>query len=155
MPTPDFVLALREHIGTMRLWLPAVAAVVLRDDAVLLVRRADTGRWTVVAGILEPGEEPARGATREVLEETRVVARPERLVWVHATEEVEFVNGDRSVFLSLCFRCVWVSGEPQVGDDESSEVGWFPLGDLPPMAPDQLRRIDLAVANAPEAVFAR
>ncbi len=179
MPTPDFIVALREHVGTTSLWLPAVAAVVVRpvpadggdggdgrdegdgSDApagaqeVLLVRRADTGAWTPVTGILDPGEEPAVGAVREVLEETGVVARADRLVWTHATPEIEFANGDRSTFLSLCFRCSYVSGEARVGDDESVDVGWFLVDALPEMGPEQRRRVDLALANAPEAVFAR
>lgn len=160
MPTPDFILELRSHVGQSLLWLPGVAAVVFREapdgvEEVLLVRRSDTGSWTVVTGILDPGEEPAVGAIREVLEETCVVARADRLVWAHATPEVEFVNGDRSCFLSLCFRCTWLSGQAAPGDDESSEVGWFRLDHLPPMSENQLRRIELAAANAPEAVFAQ
>ncbi len=161
MPTPDFIVELRQHVGQSLLWLPGVAAVVLRPhpvsgaDEVLLVRRADTGSWTVVTGILDPGEEPAVGAVREVLEETCVVVRADRLVWAHSTPEIEFVNGDRSTFLSLCFRCSWVSGDPRLGDDESSDAGWFRLDALPKMAESQLLRIELAVTNAPEADFAR
>jgi len=68
MPTPDFVLALREKIGTASLWLSGVTAVVVRGDEVLLVRRADTGAWTPVTGIIDPGEEPAVAAVREVEE---------------------------------------------------------------------------------------
>ena len=160
MPTPDFIVRLREHVGRDLLWLPGTAAVVLRPRAdgggeeVLMVQRSDTGSWTVVTGILDPGEEPAVGAVREVLEETAVVARAERLVWAHSTPEVEYTNGDRSTFLSLCFRCSWVSGEPRAADDESLDARWFPLDALPPMSANQRRRIDLAVANAPEAVFA-
>jgi len=158
MPIPDFVASLRERVGRDLLWLPGVAAVVLRPgpddvDEVLLVQRSDDFTWTVVTGILDPGEEPAVGAVREVLEETGVVAHAERLVWAHATPEIEYTNGDRSVFLSLCFRCRWMSGEPSPGDDESVAAAWFPLDSLPPMSPSQRRRIDLAVANAPETVF--
>ncbi|MDQ6895063.1 MAG: NUDIX domain-containing protein [Actinomycetota bacterium] len=159
MPIPDFIVALRERVGTAALWLPAVAAVVVRPgsdgDEVLLVRRADTGAWTPVTGILDPGEEPAVGAEREILEETGVVAVADRLVWAHATPEIEFENGDRSTFLSLCFRCSWVSGEPYAADDESSDSRWFDAGALPELEPDQRRRVDLALANGPEAVFAR
>ncbi|MEP6632080.1 MAG: NUDIX domain-containing protein [Lapillicoccus sp.] len=162
MPIPEFIVALREHIGTASLWLPAVAAVVVRPtaggsggDEVLLVRRADTGAWTPVTGILDPAEEPAVGAVREVLEETGVVAVADRLVWAHATPEIEFENGDRSTFLSLCFRCSWVSGEPFAADDESVDAGWFPVDALPELGAEQRRRVDLALANAPEAVFAR
>ncbi|MEO7235436.1 MAG: NUDIX domain-containing protein [Lapillicoccus sp.] len=159
MPIPEFIVALREHVGTAALWLPAVAAVVVRPgaggDEVLLVRRADNGAWTPVTGILDPGEEPAVGAVREVLEETGVVAVADRLVWAHATPEIEFENGDRSTFLSLCFRCSWVSGEPFAADDESVDAGWFPVDALPEMGAEQRRRVDLALANAPEAVFTR
>ena len=71
MPTPDFILRLREKIGHDLLWLPGVTAVVLDDrNRVLLGRRADNGRWTLITGILEPGEQPAVGVVREVLEET-------------------------------------------------------------------------------------
>jgi 8-oxo-dGTP pyrophosphatase MutT (NUDIX family) len=160
MPIPDFVARLRTHVGTDLLWLPGVAAVVLRRhpvdaaDEVLLVQRADNRAWTVVTGILDPVEEPAVGAVREVLEETGVVARAERLVWAHTTPVIKYDNGDHSAFLSLCFRCSWVEGEPAVGDDESVDARWFRLHELPPLSVNQRRRIDLAVANQPEAVFA-
>jgi len=160
VPIPEFVARLREHIGTDLLWLPGTAAVVVRPgsdggtDEVLLVQRSDNHAWTVVTGILDPVEEPAVGAVREVLEETGVVARADRLVWAHTTPVVEFPNGDRSAFLSLCFRCSWVSGEPVVGDDESLDARWFRVDALPPMSDSQRYRIELALANQPEAVFA-
>src|SRR5450756_1873189 len=63
MPIPDFVLALRSHIGKELLWMPGVSAVVVHEDGRLLLgRRADNGLWAVVSGILEPGEQPAVGA---------------------------------------------------------------------------------------------
>ena len=83
MPTPDFVLDLRRAIGTSPLWLSGVTAVILRGDEVLLARRADNGRIAPIAGIIEPGEEPAVAAVREAFEETNVVIEVERLVWVH------------------------------------------------------------------------
>jgi hypothetical protein len=73
MPTPDFVLKLREQVGHNVLWLAGITAVVFDDeDRVLLVRRSDNGRWTLVTGILEPGEPPSAGAMREVFEKTGV-----------------------------------------------------------------------------------
>ncbi len=70
MATPDFIVDLRAKIGHDALWLPGVTAVVVRPtigsthgvgseggavDEVLLVRRADTGEWTPVTGIIDPG----------------------------------------------------------------------------------------------------
>ncbi len=155
MPIPDFVVALRERIGTMPLWLPGVTAVVLRGDEVLLVQRADNGQWTPVTGIVDPGEEPAVAAVREVLEEACVVARAERLVWVSAGPRVVHENADVGQYLDHTFRCSWVSGEPAVGDDESVDARWFPVADLPEMTSRNSRRIAYAVQNRPEAHFAR
>ena len=51
-------------------------------------------------------------------------------------------------------RAAWVCGEPLVGDDESSEVGWFPLADLPAPIPDADRaQIEVAVANPADVVL--
>ena len=83
MPTPDFVLDLRRHIGTAPLSLVGVTAVILRGDEVLLGRRSDTGALTPITGIVDPGEEPAEAARREALEEAGVRIRVDRLAWVH------------------------------------------------------------------------
>ena len=84
MPIPEFVVEMRRLIGQREMWLPAVTAVVQRDDEILLVRRADNGLWTLITGILEPGEEPAVAAAREALEETGVVIMVDRLASTHA-----------------------------------------------------------------------
>jgi ADP-ribose pyrophosphatase YjhB (NUDIX family) len=146
MPTPDFVLELREKIGHDLLWLPGVTAVVLdADDRVLLVRRADDGQWTLVAGMLEPGEQPAVGIVREILEETGVEAEIERLVSIEAMEPSAYPNGDRVQYLDLAFRCRPLRGEARVNDDESSEVGWFDLDSMPDLPPREARCLTRAL----------
>ena len=102
MATPDFILKLRARIGHEALWIPGARAVVF-DDAgrVLLGQRADNGQWGLITGILEPGEEPAAGMLREVLEETGVVAAAERLVSVDAVGPTTYPNGDVCHFLTL------------------------------------------------------
>lgn len=157
MPTPPFVLALRERVGHDLLWLPGVTAVVLREHAggtqVLLVRRADTGAWTPVTGIVDPGEEPAVAAAREVLEEADVVAEPERLARVGVVGPVTYENGDRSTYLDLTFRFRWVSGEPFPADGENTDARWFDLGALPPMSADMAARLAAGLVAQGEAAF--
>lgn len=150
MSTPDFIRDLRRHVGTAELWIPAVRAVVVRrisdEPEVLLVRRSDNGAWTVTSGILEPGEQPADGAVREIQEETAVVARAVRVAGVLATHLVQYTNGDRCRFLDTVLEMELVAGEPRVNDDESVQVGWFHLSALPdPLATDQRMVIDWAV----------
>ncbi|MCP2031839.1 ADP-ribose pyrophosphatase YjhB (NUDIX family) [Okibacterium sp. HSC-33S16] len=153
MPTPDFVLALREKIGNDPLWLSGVTAVVFRGEDVLLVRRADTSEWTPVTGIIDPGEQPATAAWREVLEEADVRATVERLVRVGVTDPVVYPNGDQSQYLDLVFRLRYDSGTPAPADGENTEAAWFPVSELPPMSADMRERIHAAVENQPEAQF--
>jgi 8-oxo-dGTP pyrophosphatase MutT (NUDIX family) len=155
VPIPEFVVRLRERVGRDQLWLPAVTAVVVRgeDDAreVLLVQRADNGRWTPVTGILDPGEEPAVGARREVLEETGVDVSVDRLVATSAGPPQTHVNGDRAVYLDLTFACTWRGGEAHVADDESAAVRWCPVAEVDAALDVPAHRERVAAALSDEA----
>ncbi|MEU5305184.1 NUDIX hydrolase [Streptomyces noursei] len=150
MAIPDFIRDLRADIGTKLLWLPGVSAVVL-DDAgrVLLSKRVDTGDWSVIGGIPEPGEQPAETAVREVYEETAVRVVPEGVVLVEAMSPTRYPNGDMCQFLDVTLRCRAVGGEARVNDDESLEVGWFAMDALPELDDYALVRIEKALDAGP------
>ncbi|MBB4855102.1 8-oxo-dGTP pyrophosphatase MutT (NUDIX family) [Mycobacteroides chelonae] len=145
MAVPDFVVELRRHIGRAPLWLPGVTGVVIRDEQVLLVKRADNGAWTAVTGIVDPGENPADCAIREVWEEAGVQAMPTRLVWVHVSRPIVHVSGDHAQYLDHVFRMDWVSGSPYPADGENVAAQWFDIAAMPDMTADMRRRIELAV----------
>ena len=94
-------------------------------------------------------------AAREVLEETGVVARVDRLASTSVMRDVVHANGDRAAYLDQCFACTWVSGEPSVGDDESTEVRWWPVDGLPPMKVILKDRIEAALSEEQAARFVR
>ena len=121
MPTPEFVLDLRRHVGHALLPLVGVTAVV-RDDAgrLLLGLRSDTLDWALPSGIVEPGEEPAVAVVREVGEETGLQVEPQALSRVSTSGVVEYPNGDRSTYLDLTFLCRVVGGELGVGTTRTS-----------------------------------
>lgn len=148
MPVPEFVRRLRSHVGSDLLWLPGVTAVILDDaDRVLLARRSDNGRWALVSGIVEPGEEPARALAREVAEEVGLVVEVVALAYVDVTPPMTYPNGDRAQYLDHTFWCRVVAGEAVVGDDESTDVGWFALDALPePMTATSRDRLAQALA---------
>lgn len=145
MAIPEFIVETRKKIGTDPMWLPSVCAVVLRDATgagadsawavpeVLLVKRADNGEWTPVTGIADPGEEAHAAAVREVLEETGIRATPAALLGVGAVGPVTHGNGDVASYMSIQLRLEAEdpSIEPVVGDDESTDVGWFPISRMP------------------------
>ncbi|MFD4779285.1 NUDIX domain-containing protein, partial [Streptomyces sp. NPDC058427] len=133
MAIPDFIREIRATAGQQLLLLPGVTAVVFDDeDRVLLGRRSDTGEWSVIGGICEPGEQPAATAEREVYEETAVHCVAERVVLTQALPPVRYENGDNCQFLDVTFRCRATGGEARVNDDESLEVAWFDVDALPP-----------------------
>ncbi|MCI1637955.1 MAG: NUDIX domain-containing protein [Bifidobacterium crudilactis] len=147
MTTPNFVLDLRKNIGHDPLWLMGVSAYVIDvQDRILLGRRADTGEWALVYGIIEPGEEAADTAVREVKEETGVDAVPTDLVSIKSSSRMlRYANGDQAMYMDHLFICtVDTNGntEARVGDDESLDAGWFALDDLPsPLAESTKERM--------------
>jgi len=148
-----YVAKLRAHVGHDLLLLPGASAVV-RDDAgrILLLRRGDDGRWSLPAGMIEPGEEAAAAVVREIFEETGIRAEVQRLAGValHATR---YPNGDRCEYLSVWFRCRAVGGEPRPDGDESLEVAWFAPDELPELDARSVLRIETTAAAEGPAWF--
>jgi ADP-ribose pyrophosphatase YjhB (NUDIX family) len=157
MPVPEYIAAIRRTYGHAPLLLPGVSGVVVEGEGdsarLLLVRRSDNGLWSLPAGIVEPGEQPADTIIREVLEETCVRIRPERLVLLSVDPEITYPNGDRCQFVSMTFRCAYLGGIARVGDEESTAVEWFGLKELPKLSERQQRRLTAALAPAGPTEF--
>jgi 8-oxo-dGTP diphosphatase len=154
MPISPYLRSLRDRIGHDLLLLPGVSAVVLNDAGeVLLGKRSDNGEWSLIAGVLDPGEQPAEAILREIREETGVEAVVERLAGV-ALHPVTYPNGDRCHYLNTWFRCRAVGGEARVNDDESTDVGWFALDALPELSPYTRLRLETGLADGEAAWFA-
>lgn len=108
-----------------------VGVCVVQDGKVLLVRRVmepERGKWSVPAGFVDAGEDPADVAVRETMEETNLRVAVEGLIDVfHNPLE----QGGASIF--ILYRARLLDGEMQAGDD-ADRVGFFPLHALPPLA---------------------
>ena len=112
---------------------PKVAAAVLveQDGRVLLVRRANEpfrGLWTLPAGFVNGGENPADAASRECLEETGLSVRVTRVLDVIAGKEHE-----RGADFIIVYYAEVISGELFPADDADA-VEWFTRDELPPLA---------------------
>jgi 8-oxo-dGTP diphosphatase len=155
VPASDYVKGLRARVGHDLIMFPTVSAIVLNDRGeILLGQRSDNHQWSVIAGMMDPGEQPADALVREVEEETGVQVTIERLAGV-ALHEVTYVNGDRCHMVNTWFRCRAIGGEARVNDSESIAVGWFAPDALPEMNAFALVRIRTSLEENAPAWFAQ
>ncbi len=139
MPMSSFVANLRSLVGNELLQMPSAAALC-RDgsDRILLVRQADTGRWSTPGGVIEPGEAPEQAAIREVHEETglAVVIDSLRTAVGGPDYRTMYSNGDRLSYVALIYDAHVVGGEPTPDHQETTEVGWFHMREVAQLAHD-------------------
>jgi ADP-ribose pyrophosphatase YjhB (NUDIX family) len=106
----------------------ADGAVFDDDDRILLVRRADDGRWGLVAGWVDANESPASTLAREFVEEIGVVGRVEELVGVfHRPANVGW--GPHSV-ISVVYLCSIASHLFTFQPHEVLEARWYDIDDV-------------------------
>jgi len=110
---------------------PAVGVIALEAGRILLVKRKyppRAGLWSLPAGFMEYGEDPRQCAVREAYEETGLRIVPGPLVGVYSGEDDPRTHAILIVYQASSFR-----GRGRPGDD-ASDLGWFALGRLPPLA---------------------
>ncbi len=119
--------------GWMHFSDPKVAAAVLveKESRVLLVRRVNEpfrGMWTLPAGFVNGGEDPAKAAARECLEETGLTVCITRVLDVIAGLEHE-----RGADFIIVYHAEVTSGDLHAADDADA-AEWFARDHLPPLA---------------------
>ena len=128
MAISSYVQALRARVGSARLLLPSVAALIYDDaNRLLLVRQSDGGVWSTPGGAIEPSETPADAAVREAWEETGLYVEPRRLVGVYGGPDfiVRYPNGDESQYVVIAFECVSRAGYLRPDGEETVEVRYW------------------------------
>ncbi|HEV7495318.1 NAD(+) diphosphatase [Baekduia sp.] len=98
---------------------PVVIMLVTDGDRCLLGRQTTwpAGRYSALAGFVEPGERLEDAVAREVLEESGIVV-----------DDVRYLESQPWPFpvsLMLGFFATYVSGEPVPGDGELEDVRWY------------------------------
>ncbi|MBA5779261.1 NUDIX hydrolase [Stappia sp. F7233] len=124
-----------------------VSVLCRRADGVLLVRRGKApylGFWSLPGGLVEFGEAMRDAASRELLEETAVVADLD----AEPTEVFDLITRNDAGeterhFVIAMFRATYLSGDVCAGDD-AAEAAFVPLGrigelDLTPGTADRIR----------------
>jgi 8-oxo-dGTP diphosphatase len=113
--------------------LPAVLAVLIKDNKVLLLRRANTGwldgYYDPPAGHLEPGDTLQEGAIRELKEETGVLVDIKDLKLAHIYQNY---NSLKIPYIGFMFVVKKWKGEPRIQEtDKCDDMQFFDLNKLP------------------------
>ncbi len=119
---------------------PKVASAILveQDGRVLLVRRVNEpfrGLWTLPAGFVNGGEDPAAAAARECLEETGLEVRVLGVLDVIAGREHE-----RGADFIIVYHAEVLGGVLAPADDADA-ADWFLRSDLPPLAFNATKKV--------------
>jgi 8-oxo-dGTP diphosphatase len=122
-----------------------VSAVVFDEQKrVLLVHRRDMDLWDLPGGGLDSGELPTEGTIRETKEETGLDVEVVRLLIIGVAQE-QLLG-----FVYLCH----IMGGSMMTTDESDDVRFFAINELPAMLPPRKRGIiETAYQNPSEILY--
>lgn len=109
--------------------IPAVAAVIVRDGEILLVKRGtepSKGKWSVPGGSIEWGETLTDALKREINEETGLEIEIIRLIGV---SDLIVDSGPAYHYVLIDYLARPIGGNLRRGSD-AAEVQWVPVDKL-------------------------
>ena len=108
---------------------PAIIVRIERGDRLLLAHnhRFPKGRYSIIAGFVEPGETLEEAVEREVDEEVGIEIRD---IEYFASQPWPFPNS-----LMLGFTAKYAAGEISLNDGELAHADWFSADNLPDLPP--------------------
>jgi 8-oxo-dGTP pyrophosphatase MutT (NUDIX family) len=125
--------------------VPGAQVMVTDDDGrVLLQRRADSGNWSAPGGVMDVGETLAQTAVREVREETGLDIEITGLLGLYTDPRhvIAYSDGEVRQEFVVAFTGRAVGGELQISD-ESTELRWVPLDEVPDLRMHETARLRL------------
>ncbi len=130
----NYLKDLRSIVGNRPLLSAGASAVVVNDKGeILLNLRSDTNTWGVPGGSMELGESFEETVVREMYEEIGITITELKQLNVFSGPQLYFKypNGDELYSVTALFQAIEYTGDIRINDDESFELKFFDLDNLP------------------------
>ena len=131
-----YIMNLRKYVGHEPLIGLGATTLVFNDKKELLLNlRTDTDTWGIPGGSMELYETIEETAVRELKEEADISAYELELVTILSGKEYyfEYPNGDKMCTVIVLFKVLNYTGDIKVTDNESKQLKFFSLDNLPSM----------------------
>jgi ADP-ribose pyrophosphatase YjhB (NUDIX family) len=148
-PAEELAIELGRDTGYATPKIDVRGAVFDEGERVLLMREKVDGRWSLPGGWADPGEAPSAAVTREILEETGYHSSAVKLIACWDRERQGNPPPLPVHVYKLFFLCRRDGTVQPPAALETLEVGWFGLGELPPLSLGRVnhRQLDRALAH--------
>lgn len=149
----DYIHEMRALVGHRPMILNTAAGALLDDDnRLLLQERADTGDWSFPGGYMEFGASFAETCQREFREDAGVEVEPLKLLQLFDKDFYTYPNGDQTQLITALYLVRQTGGKPLDHEtDETLQVKYFELDDLPTLFNEQSEKMAQAVINEVES----
>ena len=132
LASKDYIKWIRGKVGHEKIIIVYAGGCIFNENGeVLLQKRADCNKWGFPGGALELGETPQMAAKREVKEETGLDIEVGNLIGVYTDCDVVCSNGDQVQSICIGYEMTVVGGELVCDKDETLDLKYFPLDDMP------------------------
>ncbi len=132
MENKDYIKWIRGKVGHEKIIIVYAGGCIFnKNGEVLLQKRADCNKWGFPGGAIELGETPEMAAKREVKEETGLDVEVNKLIGIYTDSDVVCVNGDKVHSICIGYEMSIVGGELICDENETLELKYFSLNDMP------------------------
>jgi ADP-ribose pyrophosphatase YjhB (NUDIX family) len=130
LDVPDETIRARfqNELGYITPKVGANGAIFNPNGEILLMKRADGGKWCLPCGWVEPNERPIEAVIREVREETGLDTEVKQLVGVF-TRMPSAKNGPHTM-IAVVHLCQVIGGQPTLSH-EGTALRYWPIDEVP------------------------
>lgn len=138
---------LRHTTGPERVITMGAGAIIQNERGQVLLTFRREGLWGIPAGLMELGETIGGTLVREAKEEMNVEIAVRELVGVFTGPDTyhTYPDGNQVQIVSTLFRADLLTHDLKPDGDETRDISWFDLNQLPNMVPRHRRLVEYAM----------